>query len=375
MQHDMDMANNPGSVFRADINSMAGALVTNNAGASAPSPTFAHMWWPDTTNGILKQRNAANTAWIDRIYNDENKFPGDVTFAGDIKFTPATSYITMDTSGGSDIKSLRIGGGGAIDNTRGSSVKMHGNEHAASPGVLSLEAGDVTGGKVILRTGGATRLTVLESGKVGINVIPTAQLHVAAVETPVAAFDSTSTDGTIIAILQAGTQEGTISVSGTTVSYNAFCGSHYIQLKKGQKELPVGAVVVSTGKIIKCNNKQKERFVYIDTTNIAGDKRASSVWFGKLSDDAKRMSFGEDEKPVYLRAQVGLFVIRVTDTNGNIKNGDYIESSMRRNEGQKQTGNVKKNSSIAKAEVDVNWTKEKVDEKLGYKWKLIPCLF
>jgi hypothetical protein len=39
------------------------ALRTLNSGASEPTATAAFMLWADTTNGLLKQRNAANTAW------------------------------------------------------------------------------------------------------------------------------------------------------------------------------------------------------------------------------------------------------------------------------------------------------------------------
>jgi len=73
-----------------------------------------------------------------------------------------------------------------------------------------------------------------------------------------------------------------------------------------------------------------------------------------MSDDAKGMSFGNDSNPVYLIAQVGLFKIRVTDTNGNIANGDYLETSERIMEAQKQTSESKLNSTIAKSLVDVD---------------------
>lgn len=65
-QHDYSIANDSGANVRADINNLAAAVVTNNAGASAPSTTYARMWWADETNGILKQRNGANSAWINR---------------------------------------------------------------------------------------------------------------------------------------------------------------------------------------------------------------------------------------------------------------------------------------------------------------------
>lgn len=64
-QHDYDLANQAGSLFRADLNNALGAAVTNNSGASAPSTTFAYMFWADTTNGWLKMRNSTNTAWVE----------------------------------------------------------------------------------------------------------------------------------------------------------------------------------------------------------------------------------------------------------------------------------------------------------------------
>lgn len=63
-QHDYDLANQAGAAFRSDLNAALAAIVTNNSGATAPTTTYAHMWWADTAAGILKRRNAANTAWI-----------------------------------------------------------------------------------------------------------------------------------------------------------------------------------------------------------------------------------------------------------------------------------------------------------------------
>lgn len=62
--HDYAIANASGATVRADINNALAAIVSNNSSATAPSPTFAYMWWADTTASALKQRNAANTGWI-----------------------------------------------------------------------------------------------------------------------------------------------------------------------------------------------------------------------------------------------------------------------------------------------------------------------
>jgi len=289
-------------------------------------------------------------------------------------------------------------------------------------------------------------------------------------------------DGVIIGLEQGDVVEGTISVSGTTVSYNAFVGSHYTQLKNSQVEPPVGAVMCSTGDIIPCEKNKttktevskesaitvvtkeqakeripvqvedknvvisetttyeydpendiekpttvttygtkevlknrikkgffhdketreffkinngfekedekffsvveevvpaanKEYFVYVKPTTTAGDAKVYGVWVGKMTDDSNGHSFGKNNKPIYLVAQVGLFKIRVTDTNGNIANGDFLETSTREFEAQKQTGANKTKSTIGKSVTAVDWATVAADPVLGYKWQLIPCIF
>ena len=65
-QHDYDIANAAGASFRADLNNALLASVSQNSGATAPTTTFAYQLWADTTSGWLKQRDAANAAWIKR---------------------------------------------------------------------------------------------------------------------------------------------------------------------------------------------------------------------------------------------------------------------------------------------------------------------
>jgi hypothetical protein len=56
-------------------------LAQNYKSTTEPNPTFARMWWPDETTGLLKQRNADNTAWIVRGYLDKPFF-GLVSYMG-----------------------------------------------------------------------------------------------------------------------------------------------------------------------------------------------------------------------------------------------------------------------------------------------------
>lgn len=65
-QHDYVIDNQSGAAFRSDLNNALAAIVSHNSSATAPTTTFAHMFWVDTSGGtpVLKMRNAANSAWL-----------------------------------------------------------------------------------------------------------------------------------------------------------------------------------------------------------------------------------------------------------------------------------------------------------------------
>jgi len=63
-QHDYVIANGTGAAVRSDLNNALAAIVSQNSGPTAPSPTYAYQPWADTTAGLYKIRNAANNAWI-----------------------------------------------------------------------------------------------------------------------------------------------------------------------------------------------------------------------------------------------------------------------------------------------------------------------
>jgi len=63
-QHDMVLDNADGAAFRADLNNALLALAGNSSGSAAPATTYPYEFWADTTTGLLKLRNAANSAWI-----------------------------------------------------------------------------------------------------------------------------------------------------------------------------------------------------------------------------------------------------------------------------------------------------------------------
>ena len=62
--HDYVIANGTGAAVRSDLNNALAAVVSNNSDTTEPTTTYAYMWWADTTNGLLKIRDAANSAWV-----------------------------------------------------------------------------------------------------------------------------------------------------------------------------------------------------------------------------------------------------------------------------------------------------------------------
>ena len=80
-QHDYNLANQSGADFRADLNNALSAIATVNSGATAPSTTFAHQLWVDTSSSVLKIRNAANDAWVTTgvSITADNTFTGNIT--------------------------------------------------------------------------------------------------------------------------------------------------------------------------------------------------------------------------------------------------------------------------------------------------------
>ena len=65
-QHDLVIENGPGFTVRQDINAALAALGSLQSGSVAPTTTAAYQWWADTGTGLLRQRNAANSAWLVR---------------------------------------------------------------------------------------------------------------------------------------------------------------------------------------------------------------------------------------------------------------------------------------------------------------------
>lgn len=105
-QHDMDIANQTRTAFRADLNLALIALVGNSSGASEPSTKYAYQFWTDTTAGQFKIRNAANTAWITLFTISTGLMEANAALAGSVSqaFSASTLKIgNVTASAGSQV--------------------------------------------------------------------------------------------------------------------------------------------------------------------------------------------------------------------------------------------------------------------------------
>lgn len=140
----------------------------------------------------------------------------------------------------------------------------------------------------------------------------------------VAQFNRLTSDGTIVEFMQAGTAEGSVSVSGTTVTYNTFCGAHWGQLGDGAKpEILRGTICDSIdamnewfgddGKPLA--NDQLPRFKVSDE---AGSSSVYGVFMTWDNDDEKT-----NDATI---AALGAYLIRI-NKDVKVKRGDLIESN------------------------------------------------
>ncbi len=145
-QHDYNLANQSGADFRADLNNALSAIVTVNSGATAPSTTFAHQLWVDTSSNVLKIRNAANDAWVTTGVS----ITADNTF--DINGGTVNGITALSFSTGASVTSIldedNLGSDSATALATQQSIKAYVDSQIGSVDTLAeiLLNGNTTGG-------------------------------------------------------------------------------------------------------------------------------------------------------------------------------------------------------------------------------------
>ena len=134
-------------------------------------------------------------------------------------------------------------------------------------------------------------------------------------------FNRTATDGDLIEFRQDGTGEGTISVSGTTISYNGAHLSRWSQLSSGAERVEIlrGSVFSNLDEMCEWGEEDNEQLNRMKVSDVEGDKNVSGVFQAWDDDDD---TYTND----FYCAMTGDFVIRIAD-GITVERGDLLMSA------------------------------------------------
>ena len=244
--HDYSLANQDGASFRSDLNNALAAIVSNNSSSTAPSTTFAHQIWVDTTANVIKQRNAANDAWIElwRIDGGFNAktFSSNVTLnaQSDLRFADSDSSNWVAFQAPATVASNVTWTLPSADGTADQALTTNGS------GVLSwADAGGVQDNI----TEGNTSAEVVDTGSDGHFKVVTEGTEAIRVDNSRRLLVGTSSSRSIDGLSAAIQCEGTV---GSTAAHSAYRTSNdqygaYFLFGKSRSTSLGGSALVSSG--------------------------------------------------------------------------------------------------------------------------------
>ena len=124
-QSDYVISDQPGATFLPDLNAMMQAIVTRNSGGAEPSPSYPHQIWVDTGTNTVKQRNAANRAWVElhefsstgvtkRAFAERSADPATGADQGALYFKQAGGQTELFARGENNATPVQITSGGTL---------------------------------------------------------------------------------------------------------------------------------------------------------------------------------------------------------------------------------------------------------------------
>ncbi len=166
----------------------------------------------------------------------------------------------------------------------------------------------------------------------------------------------------LVAFQQQGINQGLITVSGATVNYGAFTGSHFAQ---SDYDFERGQVVVMTGNYTFQNGMDYGEPVYeVTISKDANDSKVLGTYFSKTPHDGD----------IDMVSAVGNGDVWVVDKGENLVAGDYLISSNIPGQAMKDTGEFEVAYVFARVAEDVDWSQviKKID---GVKHKKISIFY
>ena len=218
------------------------------------------------------------------------------------------------TTGGKNTIVGRFGG-----NSGGLDIRTASNHIVLSDGDGNPRLISDNNGNVLIGT------TQYSDSFKGILLSNNGRLYAIAEGTPPITVNRLTDDGNLVIFLQAGVQEGTISVSGSTVSYNGGHLSRWSQLPDGSKDESIvkGTVMSNLDDMCVWEKDgvvaENEQLNKMKVSDVEGDTNVAGVFVNWTMDDA----YGVDDMNV---AMTGDMIIRIAD-GVVVQKGDLLMSA------------------------------------------------
>jgi hypothetical protein len=302
---------------------------------------------------------------------------------GDVGIGSLTPVRTLDISDVQAVTRLT-----STDSANGSVLELRNSTGSIGDDIIGainfVNASDGTPGQIAYVTGlpGLTLDTMgLRVGGLGIVELNPVQarfavgVHVDS-STPPGAFNRVDSDGSVILIEQDGAIHGSITVSGTTVSYNPFTGSHFGWIDAADVEaqsIERGTLVSLTGNNQRHHGDDNAELIYgVAPSTVANDPRRLGAYLD-LHDSAE----ADDDQNLHLIMAVGNGEMWLVPGAGghDIQPGDYLISSgvrgcaMKDDSRRFPIGHI-----VARAAESVDWSDEPSDHS-GLQRKRISVFF
>ena len=132
-------------------------------------------------------------------------------------------------------------------------------------------------------------------------------------------FNRKTSDGTIGNWRQNGAIEGAITVTGTTITYATFCGSHFSQLSDGSiLDIPRGTIVETLDDMCSWPGEENDHLARFKVSDTLGSPKVYGVFMLWDADD-----FDSNDAII---ASLGAYLVRIA-AGVTVQGGDLVESN------------------------------------------------
>jgi len=284
--------------------------------------------------------------------------------------TSGTTGITLRSGTSDGARIFFSDGTSGADEYRGVVGYDHGTNHM----YFSTDASEAmridSSGNVLVGTTSTTVESLTSAGQ-GVKLAQSGRmLEVASNAQAAVGFNRTGDDGTIVRLIGQGSLEGTISVSGSTVSYNGGHLSRWSQIKglsttdkSARPTIYQGTVMSNLDDLCVWEGEDNQQLNMTKISDVEGDKDVAGVFYTWDDDDDKVVND-------FYVAMTGDMVIRIAAST-TVARGDLLISA---GDGtaKPQADDIVRSSTIAKI-ISTNHTATYADGSKAYPCVLMAC--